>query len=252
MFIKLGSLNVHYKVAGHGEPLILIHGWGCSGELFTRLQQHLARRFTVYAIDLPGFGLSTKPETIWGSAEYAKLVEQFIIATQTNHSILIGHSLGGKIIINLVARHLVEVKKIILISSAGIKLPRSFKLNLKIWFFKLIKFLASFPGIKSLLGWRLELYKKRFGSDDYRESSGLMRSILVKIINEDLTAFLVQITVPTLLLWGDQDTSTPLKAGQIMQNLIQGAKLTVFSGSGHFPFIDAYEKVVMEIDSFLD
>ncbi|MEI8055496.1 MAG: alpha/beta hydrolase [bacterium] len=244
MFIKLGNLKVHYKVEGQGVPLLLLHGWGCSAEAVAKLQKHLARQFTTYAIDLPGFGLSTVPEEIWGSAEYANSIAQFINAVKIIDPILIGHSMGGKIIIELVARKLVNVKKIVLISSAGVRLPRSFKLNLRICFFKILKFL-------SIFGLQLEMYKKKFGSADYKNASGRMRSILVKVVNEDVTALLSQIKVPTLLLWGDQDTSTPLAAGAIMHKMISGSEFKVFSGSGHFPFLDNYEKVVMELDGFL-
>lgn len=252
MFIKLGNLRVHYKVAGRGAPLLLIHGWGSNVEYFANLQKYLTEKFTIYAIDLPGFGLSTAPEEIWGSSEYADLVAEFINATGIINPVLIGHSLGGKIIISLVGRNLVRVKKIVLISSAGVQLPKSLGVSSKIYFFKVIKFLVQLPGIKNIFGSKLELYRKKFGSEDYRNANGHMRSILVKLVNEDVFELLPQVKVPALLLWGDQDTSTPLKAGEIMQKMILGSKLKVFSGSGHFPFLDNYEKVVAELDNFLD
>ena len=251
MFIKLGNLKVHYKVAGQGSPLLLLHGWGCDADAVSKLQKHLAEQFITYAVDLPGFGLSTIPLEIWGSAEYANLIAQFIKETNIVNPVLIGHSMGGKIIINLVAHDLVNTKKIVLISSPGVRLPQAFKLKLRIYFFKVVKFLAKLPLLKNIFGARLELYKKRFGSADYRNASGQMRSILVKGVNEDVTALLSQIKVPTLILWGDQDDSTPLAIGEIMHKMIPGSRLKVFSGSGHFPFLDNYEKVVMELDGFL-
>lgn len=251
MFVKIGNLKVHYKVAGQGAPLLLLHGWGCDVAAVSKLQKYLEKQFTTYAIDLPGFGLSTAPLEIWGSAEYANLIAQFISVANIVDPILIGHSMGGKIIINLVAHNLVSAKKIVLFSSAGVRLPQAFKLKLKICFFKVVKFLAKLPVLKNIFGARLELYKKRFGSTDYRNASGKMRSILVKVVNEDVTALLPQIKVPTLLLWGDHDTSTPLVSGEIMHKMISGSRLKVFSGSGHFPFLDNYEKVVIELDGFL-
>jgi pimeloyl-ACP methyl ester carboxylesterase len=252
LFIKLQNLNIHYKVIGQGDAILLLHGWGCSAEVFTKLQEYLAKKFTVYSIDLPGFGLSNAPETIWGSLEYANLIAQFVKTVNVVNPILIGHSLGGKIIINLVAQNLIAVRKIVLISSAGVRLPRSLKLKLKIYFFKIVKFLVQLPLVKSVFYSRLELYRKKLGSEDYRNSSGLMRSVLVKIVNEDLTSLLSKIKVPTLLLWGDKDISTPLAAGQIMYKMIPGSILKVFSGSGHFPFLDNYEKVITELNIFLE
>ncbi|HBS51570.1 MAG TPA: alpha/beta hydrolase, partial [Coxiellaceae bacterium] len=251
MFIKLENLNVHYKVAGAGAPVILLHGWGCNIDYFAKLQAYLAKKFTVYAIDLPGFGLSTTPEKIWGSAEYANLIEQFINDLKIVNPILLGHSLGGKIIINLVAHGLVEIKKIILISSSGIQLPKSLKTKVRIYFFKLLKFLVKLPIIKIILGPRMELYRKKFGSNDYKNASGIMREILVKTVNENVITLLPKIKIPVLLLWGDQDTMTTAGAGQIMQLAILGSKLKIFTGSGHFPFLDNWEKVAMELDNFL-
>ena len=251
MFIKIENLNIHYKVSGTGEPVILLHGWGCNIDYFAKLQAHLAKKFIVYAIDLPGFGLSATPEKIWGSAEYANLIEQFVTGLKITSPILLGHSLGGKIIINLIARGLVAAKKIILISSSGIQLPKAFKTNVRIYFFKLLKFLAYLPIMRNILGPRLELYRKRFGSNDYKNASGIMRAILVKTVNENVITLLPKIKIPTLLIWGDQDNTTLVQAGKIMQQDILGSKLKVFSGSGHFPFLDNWERFIVELDDFL-
>lgn len=252
MFLKIENLKIHYKVAGQGEPLVLIHGWGCNAHHLAGLQKHLAKRFTTYAIDLPGFGLSSLPEALWGSMEYAELLAQFIRINKMVRPVLVGHSFGGKIILHLVANNLISAKKIVLISSAGVRLKRSMQLKLKVYFFKFMKFLMRLPLLKNIWGAQLELYKNKFGSTDYRNASGQLRAILVKIINEDLTALLGQIKVPTLLLWGDKDVSTPLQAGQIMQQKILGSKLQVFSGCGHFPMFDNYAAVVRALDEFLE
>lgn len=243
MFIKIENLKLHYKVIGQGRPLLLLPGWGCGIEHFNKLQEHFAKNFTTYAIDLPGFGLSDAPPTIWGNTEYANLVTKFINAIKIINPVLIGHSFGGKIIIELVASGLINAEKIVLISSAGVKLPKSLKLILKIYFFKFIKLFISRSNI--------ELYKKKCGSSDYKNASSHMRSVLVKAVNENIIKLLPKIKVPTLLLWGDKDTATPLKAGKIMQKMISGSRLRIFDNSGHFPFLDNYAEVIIELDKFL-
>jgi pimeloyl-ACP methyl ester carboxylesterase len=252
MYIKIKNLNIHYKVAGAGAPLIMLHGWGCSAEYFTKLQQHLAKRFTVYTIDLPGFGLSSPPEEIWGTKEYAELMAKFIQAIHIDEPILLGHSFGGKVIIFLLTHELISgVKKIILVSSPGVKLPQSFEIKAKIIFFKIIKFFLKIPIIKKIFNARFEFYKNKFGSTDYKNASSLMRAILVKVVNEDLSSLLPLIKTPTLLLWGAKDTTTPLKSAEIMQNKIFGSKLIVFPDSGHHPFLDNYHEIMLELDEFL-
>ena len=151
LFIKIENLKLHYKVIGQGRPLLLLPGWGCGIEHFNKLQEHLAKNFTTYAIDLPGFGLSDAPPTIWGNTEYANLVTKFINAIKIISPVLIGHSFGGKIIIELVASGLINAERIVLISSAGVKLPKSLKLILKIYFFKFIKLFISHHGMEIFL-----------------------------------------------------------------------------------------------------
>jgi len=251
LFIRLENLRVHYKVIGNGDPVILIHGWEGDINYFAKLRDHLAQKFMVYALDLPGFGLSSNPEEVWGSIEYANLIKKFICELKIVQPIFLGHSLGGKIAARLVADNLVEARKIILISSSGIQLAKPLKIKMKIYCFKLLKFLATLPIIEEFIRPRLDIYRKKFGSSDYRGASGIMRSILVKAVNEDISSILPKIKIPTLLLWGDQDFATPLQAGRVMQQAILGSELKIIYGGGHFPFLDNWEEVATEIDKFL-
>jgi len=251
MFIKLKNLKIHYKVTGSGDPVILLPGWGRDISYFNEPIRYLSQNFKVYAIDLPGFGLSTKPETAWGGKEYADLVKNFVDELKINDPILLGHSFGGKVVINLVAHNLIQAKRVILISSSGIQLSRSLKVKIKIYCFKLLKLLVNLPIIKTAFASRFELYRKRLGSDDYKNAFGIMRSILVKSLRENVIKLLPKIKIPTLLVWGDMDNQTPLRAGQIMQQNIQNSQLRVISGTGHFPFLDNWEEVKVELDKFL-
>lgn len=251
MFIKLRNLKIHYKISGSGDPIVLLHGWGGNLDCFSKIEQHLRSRFTVYRIDLPGFGLSIPPSEIWGGSEYAELIAQFIREMNINNPILLGHSLGGKIVVNLVAQELVKVKKIILVSSSGIQLPKPLKLKLRICLFKVIKFFAQLPMLENIFGLRVEQYRQKFGSNDYKNASGIMRRILVKNVQENILTFLPKIRVPTLLIWGDQDSETPLVSGRMMQKTIVGSRLQVMVGSGHFPFLDNWEIFVTVLDNFL-
>jgi pimeloyl-ACP methyl ester carboxylesterase len=231
---------------------LLLHGWGGSGASFAWLQKSLAKKFTTYVLDLPGFGFSAKPPQVWGSEAYAQLLADFMHAVKIVDPILIGHSFGGRVIINLVSRKLIAVKKIVLISSAGIRLPLPTKLSIKIYFFKLLKQLVKLPLLKTLFTTKLQLYKNSFGSQDYRNAHGIMRAILVKSVNEDLTKLLPLIAVPTLLLWGEDDMVTPVVLGKMMQQLIPNAWLEIFPRKGHFPWVDNHEPLVNQIENFLE
>lgn len=251
LFIKLKNLKIHYTATGTGKPLILLPGWGRDFSYFAKIIEHLSGKYKIYAMDLPGFGLSPPPHEVWDSSNYSRLVINFITELKIDRPIIIGHSFGGKVASGVVASDEVAVDKLILIASSGIKLPSSFGTICRIYFFKLVKFCVDLPIIRSVFGAKLEAYKKRFGSNDYKNASGIMRSILVKTLSEDVRHVLPKIEVPTLLVWGDQDKETPLKAGYIMQQNITGSHLAIITGSGHFPFLDNWDKFRTEVDNFL-
>jgi pimeloyl-ACP methyl ester carboxylesterase len=251
VFTKIQNLRIHYKIAGEGEPLILLHGWGSKIEHYEKLQNFLAQNFRVYAVDLPGFGLSTAPDDVWGTAEYAQFLQAFLANIKICNPIIIAHSFGGKIALYALAKNLFTAAKLILINSAGINLPKPWKTRYKIYSYKLLKKIGSLPGIKILLAAKIAAYQNKSGSLDYRDTRGIMRSILVKVINEDLRALIPAVNAPTTLIWGEEDTSTPLEAGKLMQKLLPHAELIVLQKCGHFPFVDNFEEVSRELEKAL-
>lgn len=98
----------------------------------------------------------------------------------------------------------------------------------------------------------LNRFQKKFGSADYAAASPVMRGSLVKAVNEDLEPLLPQITAETLLIWGDKDTATPLSDGRKMEKQIKGSGLVVFSGAGHYSFLEQPYLFAKVIKSFLN
>jgi pimeloyl-ACP methyl ester carboxylesterase len=92
----------------------------------------------------------------------------------------------------------------------------------------------------------------RFGSPDYRATSGVMRGTFVKTVTLDLKSCLPAIQAPTLLLWGDKDQETPLSDGRIMERLIPESRLIVVAGAGHFSYLDKPAFVGAVVRAFLD
>jgi len=125
-----------------------------------------------------------------------------------------------------------------LIDSAGILPKRSIKQKAKIRIYKIVKKLANSKLLQAFFSEAIDNWKSKQGSADYRNASPLMRQCLVKAVNEDLTDHLDKIRVDTLLIWGDQDTATPISDAHIMEKAIPKAGLVVLKGAGHFSFID--------------
>ena len=79
----------------------------------------------------------------------------------------------------------------------------------------------------------------------------MMRAILSKVVNEDLKNVMPLIKAPTLLIWGENDTATPLKDAKIMEKIIPNAGLVSFPGCGHYSFLDNPMGFSAVLQSFL-
>ena len=247
--IDIDGCMLHYTKNGEGAPVILMHGWGCNHSTVASIEAIAKETHTVYNIDFPGFGESPEPNGIWGVEDYTKLVERFAETMGINRPILIGHSFGGRVGILFASRK--PVDKLVLVDAAGIKPKRSLKYYLKIYAFKAYRHALNLFLGKERAQKKIEERRARAGSADYRSATPLMRSILSKVVNEDLTSRLHLIKAPTLLIWGENDTATPLSDAKKMEKLIPDAGLVAFPGCGHYSFLDNPRQFAAVLKSFL-
>jgi pimeloyl-ACP methyl ester carboxylesterase len=235
-------------MSGEGKSVVLIHGWGASLKTFQPVHNYLEKYFCTYSIDLPGFGDSQEPKEVWSSEEYADLVGKFLDKLKIEEPILVGHSFGGKVSIRLAAAR--KINKVILVGSAGIKPKRKPEYYVKVYSYKLAKNIFKLPVLNKYSEKVLSNFKKKTGSDDYRNASGIMQQIFVKVVNEDIR-WLPQIKVPTLLVWGENDTATPVGDGKIMEQGMLDAGLVILKKAGHYAYLDKFNEFVIIISSFL-
>lgn len=248
-FINLKGTRFCYTEEGSGYPVILMHGWGCNHTTLASIEQTLLPYFKVYNVDFPGFGESTEPDQVWGVEDYTQLIEQFVKSQKIDNPILLGHSFGGRVAILYGSRN--KAKKIILTDAAGIKPKRSLKYYYKVYSYKAMKkiiklFYGSNRGEELL-----NKIRAKKGSSDYSNSTPKMRAILSKVVNEDLKASLPSIGCPTLLIWGENDTATPLRDAKLMEKLIPDAGLVSFPGVGHYSFLENAFQYQAVLKSFL-
>lgn len=236
MIYTYKNIKVNINVQGEGTPILLLHGWGCSNEIFRDIQQTLSQSYTTYNFDFPGFGASDEPETVWGTEEYTAMVEQFVADNNIKSPALVGHSFGGRISIIYASRN--DVSRVVLVDAAGIKPKRPFKYYWKVYTFKTLKWLCNTFLPKDKAQAIIDKRRKGAGSSDYSNASPMMRAILSKVVNEDLTNLLPKIKAPTLLFWGNLDTATPISDAKTMERLIPDAGLVVAHGTGHFSFLE--------------
>lgn len=241
---------LHVEVSGSGAPLILMHGWGCDHSTVRSIAATAALTNRVYNIDFPGFGASPEPSEVWDVERYTRLVEDFARRQGLERPALVGHSFGGRVAILMASR--TPVSKVVLVDAAGIKPRRTLRYYYKVYSFKAAKALARLVLGKEGAERRIDAMRARRGSSDYAQASPRMRAIMSKVVNRDLSDRLPLIKAPTLLVWGENDTATPVADARKMARLIPDAGLVSFAGCGHYSFLDNPAGFRAVLSSFLN
>lgn len=228
------TLRIHYTLEGTGDAIVLLHGWGQNINMMEFISHHFARRFQILTLDLPGFGESEEPPHAWSLEEYTEFLHQLIEQFGLTKPILIAHSFGARIA--LYYAHTYPVQKMVLTGAAGIKKQRTLSYYIKVYTYKLLK-----------------RYKKKvaMGSEDFQNSSDVMRGVLVKSVEEDLRPMLKDITCETLLVWGEYDEATPLWMGELMERELHNATLIVLEGEDHFAYFHQAKRFLAILEYFL-
>jgi len=214
------------------ETLLFLHGWGSNKELMKQAFGDAFQEYRHLYLDLPGFGKSDN-HIVLTTDDYAKIVAEFLHQVEIESEVIIGHSFGGKV------ATLLAPKRLILLSSAGIVLPKPLKVRTKIALFKLLK---PFGG---------HTLRKFFVSSDAVGMPEHMYETFKNVVDEDFSDIFSACKAPTLLCWGREDSATPLKAGEKMAKLIPDSKLTIFDGD-HYFFLQQKRDVVQTMEAFLE
>lgn len=247
MYINLNNQNVFYQKVGKGGNLVLLHGWGHNSSDFWPLIDDLKDNFTLWLIDLPGFGRSDLPKSTFSISDYAEIIKLFIDKNQIKKPVLLGHSNGGRVSIKLTANYPNLIDKLILEDSAGLKPQTDFYLPIFFLGAKIFRyFIPNWFPFKSQI--RYKFYKS-IESQDYLKA-GPMQKTLTKFLAEDLTANLKKIEAETLIIWGENDSAIPLSIGKRIYQLIPNSRLEVFENVGHFPHLEDKEKFVKFVKDF--
>jgi pimeloyl-ACP methyl ester carboxylesterase len=236
--------------------LIILHGWGSSKEKWQKVKELLQReRIKVIIPDLPGFKKETELKNPWDLAHYVKWFAELLKELEKFYPelkqgfFLLGHSFGGRISIKFTAAYQERVKSLILVSSAGIKRDSASKKILR----KLSKLLEilKIKNAKPYQFLRRFFYRFVLGKTDYLKAKGALKETMKKVIDEDLTPLLKNISVPTLIIWGRKDKITPLKDAFLMKKLIKNSSLEILETSAHTPYLDNPKALAQEIISFI-
>lgn len=248
--------QLSYQVIGEGKPLIVLHGWGSSSRVMAPVSRVLAPNHTCYLIDLPGFGLSPEPPEAWSVGDYAELAGSFIRSLNLPEADLLVHSFGGRIALKLLSdpEYAPYIGKVLITGGAGMKPRRTLQFYVKKYLAKALKApLLLLPGTyreRAMNRLRTTSLWKSLGSSDYRELTGVMRATFVKSVTEHLEETLPLISHEILLLWGRDDTATPLYQAERMEKGLKNSALVVIEGAGHYAFLDQPKQFASIAEAF--
>lgn len=253
--ILINGLEVNFKVAGAGQLILILHGWGGSSDSWLQVQKLLARGgFKVVILDFPGFGRSVTPPVPWGIKDYANFVSEFIKEAHSGFAepfFLLGHSFGGRVAVRFTIEHPEKIKSLILCDSAGIKPKPGFKTR--------IIFIMARIGNAIFTPKHLVRFKDSARSflyaflrrKDYVKAKGTMRETIIKVLEEDLLPELPMIKTKTLIIWGGADRMVPVKYAHIFKEKIMNSRLEILPKIGHSPHLEIPEKLAEIIIKFL-
>ena len=250
--VRANGIKVAYERVGEGPPLVLVHGAGVDGRMWRPQLSALADEFTVVAWDEPGAGRSDDVPAGFGLADYAHCLAAVIDALALGPAHVAGLSWGGTVVQELYRHHSEWVATLIFADSyAGWKgsLPDE-------------EVQARVEGLRKMLAAE-ERYDPPglFAGEPPSEFATLVEEMTIEarpaslwgqlsvMAEADERDLLPRIAVPTLLIWGEADTRSPLSVARQFENAIPGAELVVIPGAGHVsnleqprPFNDALRK----------
>lgn len=239
MEIIIDNLKVSYNQYGEGKNLVLLHGWGQNKEMMDLLGKHLDG-YKITTIDLPGFGKSDEPKKVMSVYDYVNFLHKLIEKLNLKDISLIGHSFGARL--SLVYASKYKVDKVI--SLAGPIYKSEVEKSLKV---KTLKFLAKIPFLKTVKEW----FKNFIGSSDYKNSSEMMRKILISTINTDVEGDMLKVKVPTLLIWGTKDAAVDVEDARKVVEKMHDAALIEFDNLTHYAYLENLTQVVNIIKNFI-
>lgn len=251
MYFNHNDFSMYYEKYGEkGKVILILPGWGETRNTFSNMILELQKEFIIYIVDYPGFGNSPFPDHDLTIYDYTNLIIEFLSEQKIENPIIIAHSFGGRISITLNGYYHQQLEKMILIGSAGIKPKKTFKQKIKQFTYKILKRIGKYLPKKKKKKYFNQLVKW-FGSKDFQELNVKQRNTFIKIVNEDLTPYLKNITSPTLLLWGENDDATPVRDAKKMEKEIPDSGLVIFENCDHFCYLQKPHLINAIIKQFI-
>ncbi len=256
MKAEIMKTGIWYETVGESGPRVaLLHGWGCDHRTMGPVAEALKDRCRLLLIDFPGHGESDEPAEPWGVHEYADQLMTLMEQLDFLPCSVIAHSFGCRVAAAMAAAHPDRFEKLVFTGAAGIRKPDTPEAAAKREKYQRMKrragMIRKIPGLSAVGAEMEKRIREKFGSRDYNALDENMKATFVRIVNEDLTPLYPRIQQPTLLLWGDRDTETPMWMGEKMAEMIPDAGLVKLEGGSHFAYLEQAARFHVIVRHFL-
>jgi len=264
---RVGGIHVHWAELGRGRPTILLHGVCDSHRTWLKVSGALARSRRVLMPDLPGHGLSDRPDAPYTVEWHAEVIGAWIDALGVRSFDLVGHSFGGGVAQMLLLTRAKRVRRLALVASGG--LGREVSFGLRLWSaFEAAERLAQ-PLVATSTRLAIASLLPDTGAEDVAYSTwlnsmpgtGLSLSRTVRSAIDwrgqklqfiDHQEALAGKLPPIALFWGERDQIIPVEHGVEIAAFFEDAPLTRFPACGHWPQQEQPEAFAAALASFLD
>jgi pimeloyl-ACP methyl ester carboxylesterase len=261
--LTVGDLSIHYYQGGPPDAptILMLHGFGADKDNWLRFARHFTERYRVIAIDLPGFGDSSKPAASYDVGTQVERIAAFTQALNIDRLHIVGNSMGGHISALYAARYPEQVLSVGLLANAGITTPQKSQLIEMLERGEANPLVVNSPGdFDRLLDFvfvevpYLPTKVKQHMASKGVASSTLNEQIFDHLINRyiPLEPELAKIQAPTLILWGEQDRALHVSSVEVMRPLLREPTVVIMKDCGHLPMIERPAETAMHYQAFLD
>ncbi|WP_285960904.1 alpha/beta fold hydrolase [Pseudomonas tohonis] len=243
------GLRLHYLDVGEGEPVVFIHGSGPGASGHSNFKQNhpvfAEAGYRVIVPDLPGYGASDKPETVYSLDFFVAALRGLLDALEIRRCVLVGNSLGGAIAIQLALDEPKRVSRLVLMAPGGLMEKEQYYLQME----GIQKMGAAFAngelndaaGMRRLLG--LQLFDPALISDETVEERVAVvqqqpRCVLSTMQVPNLTERLTELACPILGFWGMNDRFCPVSGAQTMMERCRAIRFVLLSECGHWVMVE--------------
>lgn len=221
-------------------PMVILHGWAkdMTGAKYTELKQLLEKKgYEVFVPDLPGFGANPLDKVALQFHDYIDFTHHYIESvlrkTKQKKVILLGHSFGGRVAIRFTSLYPQYIETLVLTGASGIPRPLpSVKKKVIYSMTKLVRPLFIIPPFSLFYRFFRKAVYYSIGEMDYYKAGNLTQTFK-NVYKISIVSDLEKITVPTLLVWAENDKAIPIADGEFMHKHISGSKFVIITDATH-------------------